>query len=222
MKEAKSTNAAPCPEGGTRVRDRIFRTARELFYRQGIRAVGVDAIACGAGTNKMSFYRSFASKDELVAECLRAQVAEYWERWDASIAPHAGNPRRQIEAVFESSMSKSCGADACGCPLSNAAVELREEQHPGHCVIRDYKAEVRRRLRALAKDAGASNVEALGDALMLLLEGSAMTRLTFAGQHGPIVNSLAAVRTMLDAYLPAASGKRAPAGKRTKAGASAL
>src|SRR3546814_17269799 len=122
MKDAISPNAAPCPEGGLRVRDRIFRTARELFYRQGIRAVGVDAIACGAGTNKMSFYRSFVSKDELVAECLRAQVSEYWEGWDASIAPHAGYSRRQIEAVFESSLSKSCGANACGCPLSTAAV----------------------------------------------------------------------------------------------------
>src|SRR3546814_5872661 len=100
----------------------------------------------------MSFYRSFVSKDELVAECLRARVSEYWEGWDASIAPHAGYSRRQIEAVFESSMSKSCGANACGCPLSNAAVELREEQHPGHQVIREYKAEVRRRLRALARE----------------------------------------------------------------------
>src|SRR3546814_14217081 len=80
-------------------------------------------------------------------------------------------------------MSKSCGANACGCPLSNAAVELREEQHPGHQVIREYKAEVRRRLRALARDAGASDADTLGDALMLLLEGSAMTRLTFAGNR---------------------------------------
>src|SRR3546814_16772573 len=84
-------------------------------------------------------------------------------------------------------MSKSCGANACGCPLSNAAVELREEQHPGHQVIREYKAEVRRRLRALARDAGASDADTLGDALMLLLEGSAMTRLTFAGNGGTTI-----------------------------------
>ncbi|MGH8446834.1 MAG: TetR/AcrR family transcriptional regulator [Solimonas sp.] len=201
MSEDKSRSAA-APEGGLRVRDRIFRTARELFYRQGIRAVGVDAIACGAGTNKMSFYRSFPSKDDLVAECLKAQVSEYWERWDASIAPYTGNPRRQIEAIFESTISKSCGEDACGCPLSNAAVELREEEHPGHQVIRHYKSEVRRRLRVLAAEAGAGNSDALGDALMLLLEGSTVTRLTFAGHSGPLANSLAAARTLLDAYVP--------------------
>jgi AcrR family transcriptional regulator len=55
-------------------RDRLVAVAAELFYRHGIRAIGVDAIAEAAGTNKMTLYRHFASKDELVAECLR-QVA---------------------------------------------------------------------------------------------------------------------------------------------------
>src|SRR5580693_5406839 len=93
--EADSAAAKP------RVRDRIFDTASELFYRHGIRAVGVDAIACEAGTNKMSFYRSFASKDELVSEYLRDQQREFWDWWNTTLAPHAGNPRRQIEALFE-------------------------------------------------------------------------------------------------------------------------
>ena len=62
-------------------------TACELFYRHGIRSVGVDAIAAGAGTNKMSFYRSFPSKDELVAQYLREQQREVWEHWDAAIGP---------------------------------------------------------------------------------------------------------------------------------------
>jgi AcrR family transcriptional regulator len=52
-----------------------MQTASDLFYRRGIRAVGVDTIANEAGTNKMSFYRNFASKDELVAEYLRGRGA---------------------------------------------------------------------------------------------------------------------------------------------------
>lgn len=202
MKTTKQTKADP-PPAAVRVRDRIFQTARELFYRQGIRAVGVDAIACEAGTNKMSFYRSFASKDELVAECLRAQVGEYWQRWDATVAPYAGDPRRQIEAIFEWAVAKSCSENDCGCPLSNAAVELREAEHPGHEVIREYKREVRRRLRELAREAGAQDWQALGDALMLLLEGSSATRLTFSGRGGPLTNAMAAVHTLLNAYAPA-------------------
>ncbi|WP_370305383.1 TetR/AcrR family transcriptional regulator [Sinimarinibacterium flocculans] len=200
-------------QGGLRVRDRIFNTARELFYRQGIRAVGVDAIASEAGTNKMSFYRSFASKDDLVAECLRAQVAESWTRWDAALAPHEGDARRQIEAVFEMFLAKACSENACGCPLSNAAVELREESHPAREVIREHKTEMRNRLRTLAKQAGAADADALGDALLLLLEGSTATRLVFDGRNGPVGNALAAARALLDACLPPVKAPRKSLGK---------
>ena len=64
-------------------RKRIFDTASELFYRKGIRAVGIDAIATRAETTKMSLYRSFPSKDALVAEWLRDHDAKFWQAWDA-------------------------------------------------------------------------------------------------------------------------------------------
>ena len=83
-----------------RVRDRILNTARDLFYRHGTRAVGVDAIACEAGTNKMSFYRSFASKDELVAEYLRGQERESWAWWDEVVSAHEGDARAQVDALW--------------------------------------------------------------------------------------------------------------------------
>src|SRR6202049_5274061 len=89
------------PTAKTRVRDRIFESACDLFYRRGIPGGGVDAIAAEAGSNKMSFYRSFASKDALVAEYLREQEREYWDWWDATVAAYPDDPRRQIEALFE-------------------------------------------------------------------------------------------------------------------------
>ncbi|WP_020651258.1 TetR/AcrR family transcriptional regulator [Solimonas variicoloris] len=202
MSHDKRATERQTPEGGMRVRDRIFKTARELFYRQGIRAVGVDDITSGAGTNKMSFYRSFASKDELVTQCLRAQEGEYWAWWDEVIAPHAGDPRAQIEALFEASARKARDVERCGCAISNAAVELRDDAHPGHAVIHEHKMEKRRRLRELAAAAGARDADALGDALMLLLEGSAATRLTFSDcETAPLCNALAGARALLDAQL---------------------
>src|SRR6202051_2366268 len=99
--------AGPCaatPAKGP-VRDRIFETACDLFYRHGIHGVGVDAIAAEAGSNKMSFYRSFASKDALVTEYLREQEREYWAWWDATVAAFPDDPRRQIEALFEAHMN---------------------------------------------------------------------------------------------------------------------
>src|SRR5260370_41372801 len=95
-----------------RVRDRIFETACDLFYKHGIREVGVDAIATAAGTNKMSFYRSFASKDELVAEYLGKKSNEFWIWWDGIVSAHQGNARRQIEALFDAFVTNTCFSDS--------------------------------------------------------------------------------------------------------------
>src|ERR1700676_873401 len=89
-----------------RVRDRIFQTACDLFYNHGIREVGVDAIDTAANTNKMSFYRSFASKDELVAEYLDKKSDEFWIWWDDIVSAHEGDARRQIEALFDAFVAK--------------------------------------------------------------------------------------------------------------------
>src|ERR1700739_4079692 len=107
-----------------RVRDRIFETACDLFYRHGIRAVGVDTIASEAGTNKMSFYRCFESKSELVAEYLRSQAGDAWGSWAATRAAHPGDPRAQVLALFDAQAAKTCKLDSRGCPLANAAVEI--------------------------------------------------------------------------------------------------
>src|ERR1700674_4910569 len=82
------------------VRDKILSTASELFYRRGIRSVTVDAIATEAGSNKMSLYRHFRSKEQLAAEYLHTLIREAWEHWDATIVPLQGEPRRQLEALF--------------------------------------------------------------------------------------------------------------------------
>src|SRR5436190_7601927 len=74
-------------------RERILAVAADLFYRHGIKAVGVDSIAEAAGTNKMTLYRHFASKDELVAEYLRCLAAKSTATWDRLAAEHPRNPR---------------------------------------------------------------------------------------------------------------------------------
>ncbi len=182
-----------------RVRDRIFETACELFYRHGIRAVGIDAIVCAAGTNKMSFYRSFPSKDELVADYLRYKDAHFWNWWDGVVAPFDGAPRQQVEALFEAHVNKTCSKESRGCGLANAAVEIVEEEHPGRAVVVSHKSEIRRRFRALASEMKARDPEQLGDALMLLMEGGYLARLTFP-KGGPVASALVAARTLMDAH----------------------
>ncbi len=162
--------------------------------------MGVDAIVSEAGTNKMSFYRSFASKDELVAEYLRAEEREGWHCWDETVAEHAGNPRAQVEALFDLLVTNTYPKGARGCPLANAAVEITEPDHPGRPIIEQYKAEMRRRFRQLAHEMGSREADSLGDALLLLWEGSYLTRLTL-GQHGPVQDAGKAARALIAAYV---------------------
>jgi AcrR family transcriptional regulator len=176
-----------------------MRTASKLFYCRGIHAVGVDTIASEAGTNKMSFYRNFASKDELVAEYLREAEAEAWEWWDKMVAEHAGNPRAQVEALFGLLVKKTCTEGSRGCALANAAVEITDSDHPARPIIEKYKAEMRRRFRKLAREMRARDPDALGDSLMLLWEGSYLSRLTSDSQHGPAENAVKGARNLIAA-----------------------
>jgi len=191
-----------------RVRDRIMRTANDLFYSRGIHAVGVDAIASGAGTNKMSFYRNFVSKDELVAQYLREAEAEAWGWWDSTVAAHAGDPRAQVETLFGLLVKKTCTEQSRGCALANAAVEITEPDHPARPVIQRYKAQMRRRFRNLAREMRARDADVLGDSLTLLWEGSHLSRLTFGSLHGPSESAAKAARTLVNAHTSSRAAKR--------------
>src|ERR1700744_1583292 len=79
-----------------RAAERIRQTAQELFYREGIRAVGVDEIVTRAGVTKPSLYRSYASKDELAAEYLRDYDVQFWERFDSEKDRHPDDVRAQL------------------------------------------------------------------------------------------------------------------------------
>ena len=153
-------------------RERILETARDSFYREGIRAVGVDTLIARSGVAKMSFYRSFRSKDDLVCAYLESSAAEYWQWWDEVIRPHAHAPRKQLRALFVATADKAITDDYRGCPFGNTLVEFPEESHPARAVIVRFKAERHARLRALAKAAGARDPERLADQLGIVLEGS--------------------------------------------------
>jgi AcrR family transcriptional regulator len=157
----------------------------------------------------MSFYRSFPSKDDLVAEYLRHQQADYFAWWEGAIEPHAGNARRQIEALFDAYLDLArfkakadCGCKTSrGCALGNAAVEIPEDNEMLGNIVHDYKAEIRKRLRKLAREAGAKDADVLGDALMLLMEGGYYSRLTVPQNSGPVAAIAKAARTLLDAHI---------------------
>src|SRR3979411_1981336 len=203
----EASHCAAPPGAKARVCERIFETACDLFYRHGIHGVGVDEIAAEAGSNKMSFYRSFASKDALVVEYLREQEREYWAWWDAAVARYPGDPRRQIEALFEAQLEIAMSNDCRGCSLGNAAAEISDDEDELSELVRGYKERVRKSLHAMARATGARDGERPGDARILLWDGGHFTRLIFPLGSGPISAALPAVRALIDAHLPVAAGK---------------
>jgi AcrR family transcriptional regulator len=156
-------------------RARILAVARELFYRDGIRAVGVDAIAEAAGTNKMTLYRHFASKDELVADYLRECARLAAANWDRLEAEHPGDPLAQLRGWVARMAERVANADERGCPLVNAAVELPEKTHPARRVIEEFKTAERAWLIQICRASGLRGPELLADELHLLLEGARVT-----------------------------------------------
>jgi AcrR family transcriptional regulator len=156
-------------------RERIISTARELFRKCGLRGVGVDAIAEAAGTNKMTLYRHFASKDELVAEYLRQCARAIDASWEQLERAHPGNALAQLRALLHDMADHVARTDTRGCPLVNAAVELPEKDHPARRVIEEHKIAWRTRLVALCRAAGLSEPELLADELNLMLEGARVT-----------------------------------------------
>jgi AcrR family transcriptional regulator len=172
-------------------RERILAAVDELFYRDGVRAVGVDAVIEHAGVNKMSLYRNFASKDELITAYLEDRNRQYWSWWDKVMERHAGNARRQLLGLFEELQARVTRKGYRGCAFVNIATELSDASHPARRVVALNKRELKRRLCALAEAAGAKSADALADSLMLLIEGAYAGSQT-CGLDGP---TLALART---------------------------
>jgi AcrR family transcriptional regulator len=156
-------------------RERLLAAAAEMFYRRGIRAAGVEAIAEAAGTNKMTLYRHFPSKDELVAEYLRQAAGDAERRWRAYELSRPGDPLAQIRAWLAEMADHLANPNERGCALANAAVELPDKAHPARRVIEDHKIAQRNHLIDLCQQAGLSQPEMLADELHLLLEGARVT-----------------------------------------------
>ena len=199
MSTAKIDAAGAAPaEALPRAADRILQSARDLFYREGIRAVGVDEIVSRAGVTKPSLYRSFPSKDELAASYLRQYETEFWERFNAAMTDESDNPRAQLLSYLDGLASRSVAPGYRGCGLSNAAVEYPDLIHPARVVSHQHKQHLRQRLRNMAAQMGAKDADLLGDGLLLLLEGAFVSGQLFH-EGGPSGNVARAAALLIDA-----------------------
>ena len=156
----------------TSLRERILAAADDLFRKQGIRGVGVEAIAEAAGTNKMTLYRYFESKEELIAECVRGIIAEKDAEWDEMSAAHKGDPQGHLLEWSRRLAAKLAAMEGRGSMLHNAIAELPEPDHPARRVIQGYKQREHKRVRRLCEDAGFQNPDLAANLFYMMLEGA--------------------------------------------------
>ena len=179
-------------------RARILAAARDLFHRHGLRGVGVDAIAEAAGTNKMTLYRHFESKDELIVAYLRGVVSEADDIWREIERENPDDAQAQLRSWLK--RAEDCiTVDGRGCDLANAAVELTEAGHPARRLIEEMKTEQRDRLANLCRRAGIAKSEVLADTLTLLLEGARVSRQA-AGCNGPSAKFISTAETVIETF----------------------
>ena len=153
-------------------RERIIAAAADLFLKQGIRGVGVDAIAEAAGTNKMTLYRHFASKDELIAEWARGIVAQKEALWDELSAKYPDDPKQQLIEWSERVAAKLAEMERRGSMLANALAELPDKDHPARRVIQAHKQRELKHIQQLCKEAGFQEPDLAANLFFLLLEGA--------------------------------------------------
>lgn len=153
-------------------RERVLRTASDLFYRHGARAVGVDLVVEEAGVAKTSLYRHFRTKDELVAAFLRREDEDFWTTWDRVANRYAENPAAELEAHLAWIGERVGRPNYRGCPQLNMAAEFPESDHPARKVATAHKRELRRRLRDIAQRLGVDRPDELAAALSLLINGA--------------------------------------------------
>ena len=181
-------------------RERILETADDLFYREGIHAVGIDTIIEKSGVAKMSLYRSFASKEDLVAAYLEARGQRYWHWWDGVMARNANEPRRQLRDLFEAIAVRARRPEFRGCALLKAAAEFPGEGCRARVVALAHKKELRGKLLKLCRTIGAHQPEVLSNQLLMLIEGAYSTA-GILGKRDAVKATANAAEALIDAAL---------------------
>lgn len=186
-------------------KDKLFQTAARLFYQQGYRAIGVDTLAAESGIGKMTLYRHYPSKDDLIVAYLEDSNEVFWSNFERAIQA-APTAREKLLAFFQALENYTTSSECYGCPFLNVAAEYPEPGYVGHQVAMAQKQAVRARFKELANEAGARQSEVLANALLLLMDGAYMSARMFGGSPGSPGGSVAeAARLLIDAQCEAAT-----------------
>jgi AcrR family transcriptional regulator len=173
-----ATNANRCgPNTPTLAggRERVIQAAYALFTRHGTRTVGIDTVIAAARVAKMTLYRHFPSKDELILAYLVRRANLWTYQWlQAEIVRRGMTPVEQLLAVFDAFDEWFARADFEGCPFLTTMLEVSDNHHPVRQASVAHLASIRCFLRDLAVAAGIDDPDGFSHQWHLLMKGAIM------------------------------------------------
>jgi AcrR family transcriptional regulator len=161
--------------GTPEARQRILETADRLFYQEGIRAVGIDRIIAEADVAKMSLYKHFRSKDDLIVAALKHREENVLEYFRSAMEGHVRRTKNPLRAFFVALKDFFESPGFRGCPMQNAAVELADPNHPGAEFVRGHKQRFSEFLRMLVEETVGKARAKVAPAVAILVEGALVT-----------------------------------------------
>jgi AcrR family transcriptional regulator len=166
------------------VRERILDTATELFYRDGVRNVGIDEVIARADVAKASLYKHFDSKDDLIAAVLLERHRQWLEAFISAVERRSNTPTGRLLAYFDELAELLASDDFRGCPFTNAAIEVANPRHPAFIVTQEHNDAVYGYFLDQAKAAKLRSPESLARQLTMLTLGAMVTAHT--GRQGDV------------------------------------
>jgi AcrR family transcriptional regulator len=174
---APQRNVASRPEPSLGVEDRLVATASELFYREGVRAVGIQRVIEEAGVAKASLYAHFDSKDELVAAYIDQRTSAWRARVETRLLGSALDARGKLLAMFDLQGELIRNPEFRGCPLQSLSAEIAAPDHPAKRVLVEHRQWLRDLFTALVTEAGLQPAAEVVGALVVLYDGAAAAAL---------------------------------------------
>src|SRR5215471_18945078 len=156
-------------------RQRILENADRLFYQEGVRAVGIDRIIAEANVAKMSLYKHFPSKDDLILAVLKHREENVLEFFRVAMERHGKRAKNPLRAFFAALKDLFESPGFRGCPFQNAAVELADPRHPGTEFVRGHKERFSAFLRGLIEQTVGKAAAKVARAVAILVEGAIVT-----------------------------------------------
>ena len=178
----------------------MLDTATRLFTAHGVHAVGMDLLIAETGLAKMSVYRLFPTKDDLVGVYLTRLETEILGLIDDSI-DRADSPRAALHAILDGIETDLQRPDFRGCPFGNAASEYGDPTHPARRIASHYRRQLLARLDATARRLHPARGSAVARQLAVLIDGAYLST-AHLGPHGPSADGLTLARQLIDQLSP--------------------